>query len=361
MHPRSRSIGSASRSSVRAATRIAGVSAVASGSVRDRVTRARSSNRSRSVTVRHARFALRMRRPTRSTSPTSTASSSASERCRGRQPERVLRPDRAPPRPGLHPPRVAVVRERVQLAPGRPAEHLHERRLVQRGDLRHPPDPVRVQLARRRRPDAPEPLDGQRVEELQLLAGRDLEQPVRLADRARDLGEELRRRDPDGDRQPDLLAHPRAQPLGDLAAACPRCAPSRARRGTPRRATAPRPRARCRGRSRRRPCSPRSRPPTARGPRSRRGTGASPPRCPSGTTRRRPWPRSSRRARVPGRRAPACRAARGRRAAPRRRRTSRGRHAGWWPLPVALARTHVRIERRTDGPVAPRPQVRLRA
>ena len=55
--------------------------------------------------------------------------------------------------------------------------------------------------------DAPQALDRQRMQEVELAIRRHEEEPVRLGDRTRDLGEELRARDPDRDRQPDPLAH----------------------------------------------------------------------------------------------------------------------------------------------------------
>jgi hypothetical protein len=54
------------------------------------------------------------------------------------------------------------------------------------------------------------------VQERELAVGRDEEQPVRFRDGAGDLGEELRARDPDGDRQADLLADSRLQSRRDL-------------------------------------------------------------------------------------------------------------------------------------------------
>ena len=68
-----------------------------------------------------------------------------------------------------------------------------------------------------RRPDAPDALDRQRVQERELALGRHDEQPIRFRNGARDLGEELRPGDPDGDGDADLLAHPAAEPYGDLA------------------------------------------------------------------------------------------------------------------------------------------------
>ena len=73
-----------------------------------------------------------------------------------------------------------------------------------------------MQLARRRRPDAPEPLDRERMEEVELAVGLDDEQAVGLRDAARHLRQELRPRHPDRDRQADPLAHVATQPRRDL-------------------------------------------------------------------------------------------------------------------------------------------------
>ena len=109
-------------------------------------------------------------------------------------------------------------------------------------------------------PDAPEPLDRQRVEERQLAVGRHDEQAVGLGHAARHLGEELGARHADGDRQPDLLEHLAPQPRGDLRRRARDPLAGRGRRGTPRRSTGPRPAAWCPRRPRTPPCSPRSRP-----------------------------------------------------------------------------------------------------
>ena len=83
-------------------------------------------------------------------------------------------------------------------------------------DLADRANPARVQPRRGLRADAPEPLDGERVEERELAVRLDDEQPVGLRDAARDLREELRARDPDRDRQADALEHVAAEPRGDL-------------------------------------------------------------------------------------------------------------------------------------------------
>ena len=101
-----------------------------------------------------------------------------------------------------------------------------ERRLGQLGDLADGPDPALAELPAGHRPDAPEPLDRERVEERQLAVGRHDEQSVRLGHAARHLGEELRPRDADRDRQPDLLAHLAPQPHGDLGRRAGRAARS---------------------------------------------------------------------------------------------------------------------------------------
>jgi len=54
------------------------------------------------------------------------------------------------------------------------------------------------------------------VQKRQLLVGRHHQQPVGLSHCARDLGQELRPGDADGDRQSNLLAHLDSQPLRDL-------------------------------------------------------------------------------------------------------------------------------------------------
>jgi hypothetical protein len=54
------------------------------------------------------------------------------------------------------------------------------------------------------------------VEKAQLTIGRHDEQTVRLGDGARHLGEELRPRDTNRDRQTDAVAHLSSQPRGDL-------------------------------------------------------------------------------------------------------------------------------------------------
>ena len=188
----------------------------------------------------------------------------------------------------------------------------------------------------RRRVAGPTPQSrptGERVEDVELGAGLDDEQPVRLGEVARELGQQLRGRDPDRRDQPGLGADPAAQ----LRPRSPGpCRAAGARRATSRNASSSeigstsgvtvaqdRHHLRC---SRRR--SARS---AARGtPRAGRPAGHAPSASPSG--RRTAGPRSWRRRRRPGargrRRRPACPAASGRRAARPTRRTRRGRRAG---------------------------------
>ena len=186
--------------------------------------------------------------------------------------ERALRPDRAaaPARP--HPPRVVVPRQRVELPARRAAEQSDQRLLAERRRRPRPSSSLtRVQLAGRRRPDAPEPLDRERMEKVELAVGLDDEQPVGLRDAARDLRQELRPRDPDRDRQADALAHVAPQPRRDLARRPGEPLASRARRETPRRSRAPRRAATRRRRPRTSPCSPPSTRASAAARRSRPG------------------------------------------------------------------------------------------
>ena len=106
--------------------------------------------------------------------------------------------------------------ERVQVAPRCPAEKVHEQRLVESCDLPDRPEAAVVQLRRGHFAHAPEPLDRERVEEPELVVGRDHEQAVGLGDRARDLSQELRSGDTDRDRQPDLVEHPPPESRRDL-------------------------------------------------------------------------------------------------------------------------------------------------
>ncbi len=98
---------------------------------------------------------------------------------------------------------------------GRLPEHALRGRGLELRELTDRADAVAVQLLRRHRADAPQPLDGERQEELLLPIGLDDEESVGLAHRTRDLREELRAGDADRDRQARLGAHPLPQPDGD--------------------------------------------------------------------------------------------------------------------------------------------------
>ena len=86
------------------------------------------------------------------------------------------------------------------------AEPAHEEVVGQRRQVADRPDAVLLQRRRPIRADAPQPRDRERREERRLGARRDDDQAVGLAEVAGDLGDQLRRRDPDRDRQPDLAA-----------------------------------------------------------------------------------------------------------------------------------------------------------
>ena len=108
------------------------------------------------------------------------------------------------------------MRERVQLRPHAAAEHRDERGLVRRRDLADGRDADAVQLLGRDVPDSPQTLDGKRVQERELAVGRHDEQAVRLRNAARDLGEELRARDADRDRETDMRPSVAPQSHGDV-------------------------------------------------------------------------------------------------------------------------------------------------
>ena len=145
---------------------------------------------------------------------TRIASISSAER--RRRPRARCEPIERRRRPGLDAPRVAVVRERVELPAGRPPHHRDEQRLVEPGHLADGRDPDGVEPGGGDPAHPPQPLDREGMEEAELLVRRHHEQAVRLRDPARDLGEELRPRHADRDRQADALEHVPAQPRGDL-------------------------------------------------------------------------------------------------------------------------------------------------
>jgi hypothetical protein len=108
------------------------------------------------------------------------------------------------------------VGKRVEVPARCPPEHRDERGLRQPGHVRDGREPARAELAGGDRADPPEPLDGERMQEVELALGRHDEQAVGLGDAARHLGEELRPGHADRDGQTDPLAHLAAQARGDL-------------------------------------------------------------------------------------------------------------------------------------------------
>lgn len=81
----------------------------------------------------------------------------------------------------LHRSGIAIVRQRMEVTTGRAAENRHEGWLREQGDLADGPDPAITQPPGGRRPDAPEPLDRQRVEKGELALGRATSRPSGLA------------------------------------------------------------------------------------------------------------------------------------------------------------------------------------
>ena len=316
------------------------MSAVAWSSVCDRVDLVKSSKRRRSITVRPTRRASRNRRVTRSTRPTSTASSGwrpFAATARGRA---AIRSTGAAARCGPGGRRGCGTRAWMWWPDAR-SEDRHERRPRASPRCRRPwCDAAGVELRRRLGADAPDPLDRQRVQEPELVVGRHDEQAVRLGHGAGDLGEELRAGDPDADRQADALAHLPTQARRRSPPVCRRSGAGRRRRGTPRRPRSPRRTGSCRRRPRTPPGWPRCRRTGAARRTRRPGTGAAPRRRPSPRARRGPGPRSWRTSRRRYRRSIGrAHAGSGRRAARRRRRTRRGRRGGSSPRP---SRTYVR-------------------
>ena len=165
------------------------------------------------------------------------------------------------------------------------------------------------------------------MQERELAARRHEQQAVGLCHAARHLGQKLRPRDPDRDRQADLCCA-RRPAAGRRSHAGRPCAEGCGRRGTPRRSRGPRPAASCPRRRSRRRGSPRCMRTYAARPRRHPGRAGGPHPRSSACRRRGPSPRSSRRARPSRRRAPACRATLAGRAARPQRRTSRGRRGG---------------------------------
>ena len=212
---------------------------------------------------------------------------------------------------------------------------------IEPGHLADRHDPPVVQLARGHRPDAPEPLHRQRVQELELVVGRDDEQTVGLGHATGHLGQELGPRHPDGDRQPDALEDVAPQPRRDLRSGRPRAAAGRPRPERPRRSTGPRREGSCASKTSKTAllaCAYAAMRGGTTDGRRAEATGLRADPSPCGP--RRPWLRSSQRGQLPSRRSPGDPADRGCPVAQPMRRTHRGRHEGSTP---ALSRTYVRI------------------
>ena len=224
-------------SSARAVARIGSVCWVAWGSVCDRVAREKSSKRRRSTTSGTRAARARRRRAMRSTIPTRTASSSSGDR--RRRPSACCVPierRRTPTCTGrgsrlwasawsLRP----AARPTIATSAGSASRATWPTLVI----------PWSCSLAAVTGPDAPQPLDGQQVQEGELAAGRHHEQAVGLGQGAGHLGQELRPRHPDRDRQADALEDLVAQPHGDVHRRPRDAAAARGRRGRPRRSTAP--------------------------------------------------------------------------------------------------------------------------
>ena len=180
-----------------------------------------------------------------------------------RPPERALGPERAAPAPRRTGRGSRRWTSAWNVAAERLPEQLDQRLLLELDELADAGQAALVQLDRGRRPDAPQPLDRERVQELGLAVGRDHEQAVGLGRGAGHLGQALGPGHADRDRQADVARAPRAAAARRCAAACPRCARARARRGRPRRSTAARPAVRSPRRSRSRRGWPPGTPPTA--------------------------------------------------------------------------------------------------
>ena len=141
---------------------------------------------------------------------------SSSLRGRERCPRARCEPIERRRRPHLHGAGIAIVSQGVELAPGGAPEHRHQRGFTQLCDLRHRGDAAFAELGGGHRPDAPQTLDRQRVQELELALGRHDEQTIGLGHRTGHLGQELRARDADRDRQPNLLPDVPSQAGRDL-------------------------------------------------------------------------------------------------------------------------------------------------
>ena len=130
--------------------------------------------------------------------------------------ERALRADGPAAPRGVDRARIPQPGQRVQVRAGRLAQQPLGGRGFELGQLPDGADAEPVQLLGGHGTDPPQPFDRQREQERLLPLGFDHEQPVGLADRAGDLGEELGPRDPDRDGQSDLRTNPLTQSHRDL-------------------------------------------------------------------------------------------------------------------------------------------------
>ena len=132
--------------------------------------------------------------------------------------ERLLVPDRLHLAHRFDGALISVPRERVKVLSVCDADRADERVLGHRREVADGPHTEALEPPTRRGPDPPEPLDRQWVQERELLTGRDDDQPIGLREIARDLGQELRRRDADRRVQPGLRLHSGADSHCDLGA-----------------------------------------------------------------------------------------------------------------------------------------------
>ena len=261
--------------------------------------------------------------------------------------ERALGPDRPAPAADLDRPGVAVVGQGVEVAPGGLPEQRAQHVGAQGRHLPHGGDAPVVEAGGGLGAHAPQSLDGEGVQEVQLAVGRHLQQPVGLGHAAGHLGQELGPGHPDADGQPDLVEDPGPQAGRDV---------HRGPRHPAQAADVEE------GLVDRQPLHQRrgvvedgehgpagvgvGLPPGA----DDHGVGAQAPGQAAAhgrSARRGPWPRSCTPAPPRRRRSPAGRAATGRRAARPRRRRRRGRRGGGMP---GRPRTHVRPR---DGELQP--------
>ena len=116
------------------------------------------------------------------------------------------------------------------MSAARSTDDARERLGRQIGDVGNGVEAALVEFGRRDPSDAPQPFDGEGMEELDLGVGLDDEETVGFADGAGDLGEELGAGDADRDGQPDLVGDTRSETGGDDGRRSQRAATARRRR-----------------------------------------------------------------------------------------------------------------------------------